>query len=80
MKEVTEKGYEIQVGDLITAKSAFGLSRYTVTRVTENFALSKVNDVHEIKFKRLFNPFGFSSLPKKTWSNIEYKLYSKALS
>jgi hypothetical protein len=70
--------YELQVGDIIVAKHAFGNNRHTVIRVTKRYAFVKYNDVAEGKYPRIFD-FHFDSLPRQKWSTTRYSIEKASL-
>lgn len=68
-----EAGYELQVGDLIVGKHAFGVNRYPITRVTAKYAFSYVSDAYEAKFHRDVHK-GLHPLPRPPYSMVDYSL------
>jgi hypothetical protein len=73
-----EDGHEIQVGDVVVSSDRFyGTTKKPVTRVTKKYAFVKYSDGAEGKFHRVYNSFGFESLPRHKWNTIDYTVYTK---
>lgn len=66
-----DDGDEIQVGDIVVHRHAFGESRYPVVRVTPKFCFVAYNDVANGKYPRVFDA-RFGSLPRPKWDTIMY--------
>lgn len=69
-------GTELQVGDIIVARNAFGVQKYTVHRVTPKFAFVRWNAVAEGRFPRTFS-YKFGTLPRQKWSLTHYEVFRK---
>lgn len=66
-------GYELQVGDIIIAKHAFGNNKHVITRVTPKYAFVQYNDVAEGKYPRIFDT-NFTFLPRPKWNTTHYSI------
>lgn len=69
----TSIGYELQIGDIIVAKHAFGNNRHIIHRVTPKYAFVRYNDVCEGKYPRVFD-LHFDFLPRPKWGTTKYSI------
>ena len=70
-----KNGDAIQVGDKIRLEHALGIRWETVHRVTAKYAFVKYNDIAEGKYRREYNDFGFSPIPRDTWKTTNYSAW-----
>jgi hypothetical protein len=74
-----EKGYKIQVGDIIQTDNIMGIRNHKVTRVTAKYAFFANNEISESKFNRIYSDFGWGVLPRQKWRMTKYYVLKKIL-
>lgn len=75
MRELKD-GEQIEIGDIIRVKNAFGLRKHLVYRVTKKYAVVRYNDVKDGRYPRIYC-FGFGSIPRHLWDNNDYAVFRK---
>lgn len=73
--KVANKGYEIQVGDVIKS-SGLTTHLFKVHRVTKKFAFVRYNEIAEGKFPRIYG-YAFEPYPRQKWNMTNYEILIK---
>lgn len=73
--EIIESG-SVEVGDVITIETCFGISKFPITRVTKKISYSlRKSDGYEHTFQRSIG--GDMAKPKQKWNMSKYTVYRK---
>ncbi len=65
--------FELQPGDAIIVRTAFGVNRHIISRVTTNHAFVRYNEIAEWELPRVFS-FASQPIPQQGCDAVSYSI------